>query len=540
MQRILTAIAVAGICVLARAEPPPPLPEFGSSAGQLLSPEEEKRIGRGLLHELRGQDQILDDPLIDDYLNDLGFRLVSASEKPNPDFVFFTVRSPQINAFAAPGGYVGVNTGLIAMTANEDELAAVLGHEIAHVTQHHLVRAYERIKNASLPITLAILGALLAAKGGNGDAAQAAVITGSALLQQKAIDFTRENEAEADRVGIGTMARAGYDPTGMADVFARMEKTLRSNNGEAPPEFLRTHPLNSTRVSEARARASAAASERARNRPPSAIDFALVRERSRVLGSDNSVDLADEYKRRIEQSPQQAGDPEHYGLALALIRQGRAEAAIPVLRPLVDRVHHAIAFDLAMAEAEEAAGKRGEAQARLAKLASDFPDTRAIQLAWSELAVRTGKAADAKQAQRALRPLLERNPEDAALQLAYARASELSGEIVRAGQAHAEVALLNGRLEDALNQLRALLKRDDVDYYQRARIEARIEEVTPYALEERRRRLKEKEEKQDKGNGLDAADFGGRACAPTVQSLDPWACPGFHGNADARRDASGD
>src|SRR5262249_49679312 len=164
-------------------------------------------------------------------LEDLGWRLVSVSEKPEESFTFFIVNDPEVNAFATPGGYVGVNAGLIEMANNESELAAVLGHEIAHVTQRHLERAYESLTKVAIPIQLAMLGALLAASqshsSSSDNAAQAIIVGGQGLIQQQAINFTRDNEYEADRIGIHTMAKAGYQPEAMADFFNRMGHAMR-------------------------------------------------------------------------------------------------------------------------------------------------------------------------------------------------------------------------------------------------------------------------------------------------------------------------
>ncbi|HVF34356.1 MAG TPA: M48 family metalloprotease, partial [Candidatus Saccharimonadia bacterium] len=177
MFRPLPALLMALATCTAGAQDDVKLPDFGSSAGGIISPDEERRIGEGMMRELRGLHYLLDDPELTDYVESLGYRLVAQTDRPDQEFTFFLVRSEEINAFAAPGGYVGINTGLFAMAEAESELAAVLAHEVAHVTQRHLVRAFENIKNASIPIALAMIGAIIAAQGaGSGDAAQAAVV----------------------------------------------------------------------------------------------------------------------------------------------------------------------------------------------------------------------------------------------------------------------------------------------------------------------------------------------------------------------------
>jgi predicted Zn-dependent protease len=541
VKRVLTAILAFGVSLAAGAQEELRLPDIGSSAAAILSPDEERQIGQQMLRSLRGARVVADDPLLDEYIADIGYRLVANSERPEQPFTFFLVRSEQINAFAAPGGYIGMNTGLIATAESESEVAAVLAHEVAHVTQRHLVRAFESMQKVSLPIMLAMVGALIAASGSSGDAAQAAVVGGSALLQQQQINFTRGNEYEADRMGIQILARSGFDPQAMADFFWRMGRATRANTGEGVPEFLRTHPVTVSRISEAKDRANRIASEvpaastaapadagvlalyappaatggrtvaiaglpgaddlaeqarfareirslrdaaAAAPRDPSA--FARFRERARVLGATNPGDLIPYYRRAIAAGDGDA-DAMHYGLALSLSRAGQAREAIPLLQALAASDPDSIVWALALAEAEDAAGYANLARDRLNALAARYPGHRAVAIAHAQQLIASGSPQAAATAVDRLRPLLAGSGDDALLQLTFARACELAGDEIRAGEAHAEVALLSGRFDDALQQLSNLLRRTDVDYYQRARIEARIAQITPVALEQRRR-----------------------------------------------------
>jgi predicted Zn-dependent protease len=537
VKRALIAILTASVCVAAGAQEQVRLPDIGSSAAAIISPDQERQIGEQMMRSLHASNAVADDPLLNEYLSQLGYRLVAHSEGAEQDFTFFIVRSEQINAFAAPGGYVGLNTGLIATAESESEVAAVLAHEVSHITQRHLVRAVESMQKVSLPIMLAMLGALIAAQGSNGDAAQAAVIGGSALLQQQQINFTRGNEYEADRIGMQTLAKAGYEPDAMATFFWRMGRATRSNTGEGVPEFLRTHPVTSTRISEAKDRAAQIAREQpqaapapedagvlALYAPPSATGgrssalevygqredqaraareiralhakaapaptdtaaFLRFRERSRVLGANNPGDLVPYYQRAIAAADGDL-DSLHYGLALAQTRAGAPRDAQATLRPLLATHPAQPAFALAMAEAEDAAGRPELARARLAALSAQFPGNRAVGIAHAQQLVASGSPQAAASAVEMLRPLLAEAGDDALLQLTFARACELAGDEIRAGEAHAEVALINGQFDDALKQLTSLLRRTDVDYYQRARIEARIAQITPIALEQRRR-----------------------------------------------------
>ncbi|UXI66940.1 M48 family metalloprotease [Tahibacter amnicola] len=500
------------------------LPDIGSSAAEILSPQQERAYGASMLHELRSMDLVLDDPLLSSYINDLGFRLVAHSDKPDHGYTFFVVRDGAINAFAAPGGFIGVNAGLITTATTESEVAAVLAHEIAHVTQNHLLRAFEDSQKTSLPIALAILGALIASQGSSGDAAQAAIVTGTSLMQQRQINFTRKDEIEADRVGIQTLARSQFDPDAMASFFARMERTLRPGGGGHIPDLLRTHPVNTDRISDAKARAASMASEeiaavatprlsglpslngpadddtltplapgpkrRAADAAERHAYFLILRERARVLASDQPTALAAYYATNRKDQADFDTVANRYGHALALLRAGQPGEARAILTGLVAGHSSVLPFQLALAQAEARTGDRTDALNRYERLLANSPDNATINLSFAQTLIEDGKVASARRAQDLLRPMMAEEIDDPEIYRVFARASELSGDKIRAAEAYADVALLNGRLEDALNQLKALSTRRDLDYYQRSRIEARITEVTPYVLELRRRGIK--------------------------------------------------
>lgn len=506
------------------------LPDFGSSADVMLTPDIERRYGEQMLREMRAANLIFDDPQIRDYIDGLGYRLVAQSERPDRDFTFFVLRDMSLNAFAMPGGYIGIHAGLIAAAETESELAAVVSHEVAHISQRHLARAFESASKSQLPIALAMLGAIVAAQAAgssSGDLAQAAVVSGTALMQQQLINFTRGSEYEADRIGIQTLGRSGFDVNGMSDFFARMHRANRANGSEIP-EFLRTHPVDTSRIAEAKARAAQISSQKsasahlddavlelpltvprllAQPDAPVALGapaddrlspFLLFRERVRVLASLTPSLLVQDYRRHLDSAlgnPAAIGgglaDAQRYGLGLALARAGRPEDALPVLTALSREHPDSTAVQLALAEAESLAGRHAVAVERVNQLDRRRPGERAITQALATVLLAQSRKADALQAARRLKPVLEKLDADAALIETYARASQLAGDEVRAGEMYAELTLLNGRPDDAMGQLRGLLDRADVDYYQRARIEARIAQITPWALfvqEERRKR----------------------------------------------------
>lgn len=538
------------------------LPSMGSSAGRVASPQEQRQYGFYVLHELRNQGAVLDDALLNDYINAVGYRLVSYSPQPEQPFTFFIVRDPSINAFALPGGFVGVNAGLITTTANENELAAVLAHEISHVTQQHLVRAVEAEQKYAPLMVLAMVGALVAASHqspySSSNSEIGAIATAEGLAQQMEINFTRADESEADRVGIQTLAKANYDPDAMAGFFARMQQALRPGFDENDvPALLMDHPVTIERISEAKARAETlkkdmqatvtvgerqpdgsekvvtSSQERVSTKPqagarlpalpdatllwPASLSrdssaalteavrpradhsqqralsesyYELMRERARVLSSNRPAQMLAYYTDNLRDNASFDNAANRYGYALALVHAGDAKKARDVAQKLVAAQSDNLVFQLALGRAELMSGGRDAALQRYVHLESEFPDNRALVLAHSEALVQVDDKGSARRAQEILRPQLAHDDEDPDLQTTFARACELAGDPVRAGEAHAAAAYLNGRAEDALNQLKNLTKRSDLDYYQRKRIEARIEEMTPIVLELRRRKIK--------------------------------------------------
>lgn len=540
---LITATLILGLAsVLAGAQESSRLPDIGSSAGGLLPPAKQHEYGQLTLSQLRHYEYTLDDPLLGGWLQGVGNRLAAVSDKPQQSFTFFWLKDRQINAFATLGGYIAMNAGLVLAAEDEGEMASVLSHEIAHVTQSHVLRSAERAQKDSIPILLAMLGAIaLAQSGGDSsqNAAMAAMASAQGLAVQRQIDYTRANEAEADRIGIRTLATAGYDPLSAAQMFTRMQTAFRSNRGgdrERAPDYLQTHPITSTRIAEAKQRAeelnkqtmvassstpggtsnervprpgspasiannaSATASnpllpanlrlDNALSRGESGL-FAMARERLRVL-SANTPDAA---VREYEQL-RHAGDldtAQQYGLALARLRAGQAGAAMAGLAPLLQASPGEVWLTLAMAESEARAGKAAAADARMGALLERFPRNRAIALTYAGILAERNTVEAGGRAQAILRPLLASAGDDPIFQATFARANEIAGDPVRAGEAYAEADYLNGSPERALLQLNTLKRRPDLDYYARARIDARIAAITPTVLELKRQGIRDED-----------------------------------------------
>ncbi len=516
---VLVALSGAGMACMAQETT---LPELGSSAGEMITPAQEAQYGGYTLHQLRQMNYVLDDPLLDSWLQTMGHRLGANSDNPRQPYTFFLLRERQINAFATLGGYIGTNAGLVLTAKTEDEVAGVLSHEISHVTQKHVIRSVERAKKDQIPIMLAALGMIVAAQsaGGSGNSADnasaAAMMSAQALMIQRQIDYTRSNESEADRIGIQTLFRAGYNPDALADFFARMESVGRANSGGyTAPDYLRTHPVSATRISEARDRALKIRDNRAvlgaggKNpdnpllpdfaRPDTlrqtaaGSDFPWAKERLRVLSASSPGAAIIEYRRGIDGYESKPSEAHQYGLALAYIANRQGNDAEAILADLHKKHPDHLWIAIALAQAAQAAKKPVLAESRFEQLLAKFPDNRAALLAYADFLLEQDDATKAQRAQEVLRRF-GGDGEDFTYQRLLARAYELSGNTLRAAEAYAEVAFLNGRVDDAINQLNALLRNDDLDYYQRARVEARIAEFMPISLELKRQGIKPEEQ----------------------------------------------
>ncbi len=532
---LTTAVTLALAMPLAQAQEK--LPDIGSSAGELLTPARQAEYGAMMLRELRNYGYLLDDPLVNDWLQTMGTRLGSNSDQPRQPYTFFVMKDRQINAFATLGGYIGVNAGLVLTAEREDEVAAVLSHEIAHVTQQHVLRGVERAQRDQIPILLGMLAAVVAAQASNstssGNATMAAISSGMGLMQQRQINYTRSNESEADRLGIRTLSRSGYDVDAMAGFFERMSAAMRGNEGGySVPEFLRTHPVNITRISEAKARAeqmkkdtvllttSTPSGERKErvnpadpglaepllrgNNPllPSSVlrvpvgqlargasgDFEWARERLRVLSADSTAELEREYADMAKRQKDGLNDAQRYGQALAVMRGGRSGAtqARQTLASLLQTRPDNLWLALGLGEAESRAGLGAQANTRFEQLLREHPNSRPVALTYAEILNEQGTREAGQRAQAMLRPLLSQSGNDPVFQQRYARASELAGDSVRASEAYAEAAFLSGRPEQSLMQLQVLKRNPALDYVGRARVDARIEAITPTVLELRR------------------------------------------------------
>lgn len=448
------------------------LPELGNSASDVLSNAEEREYAESLIRQMRAYELLVEDPLISDFFSDMGYNLASRSDQPEAAFTFVVLDQLVINAFAAPGGVIALHSGLILLADTQDEVAGVLSHEIAHVTQLHMYRAFEKGKTMNILAMLAMMGLILAS-GGDGDIVTGAVVGAQAVAAQAQINFTRHNEVEADRVGIRTLAAAGYDPQGMADFFGKMSQTNRAN-GEGPPEFLRTHPMSVNRVAEAESRIQ--------NLPPVEADegrqFYIVQARLRALLEKDANKAIKHFNSELEKPLTEARENGHlYGLAIAKQKNAEYDEAETILSRLLEKEPSRLAFQLQMANLQLARGQHDQAIKAFADLYHSFPGNQAIAIEYGKALLDQNKPELAETASVILRQQLVTRKNDPTLYALYAQAANLAGEDIRATEAIAESYYQRGGTEEAITQLESLERRADLDYYQRARVDARLMEL---------------------------------------------------------------
>ncbi|MEQ8798689.1 MAG: M48 family metalloprotease [Salinisphaeraceae bacterium] len=440
------------------------LPSIGQPADTVMSPAEEDRIGRQVVSQLLKNGAILDDPEISAYLRSVGTRLALQTRSQPDDFEFFLINSQQVNAFALPGGYIGMNAGLIMESETESEMAGVMAHEIAHVTQRHIARQIQSTQGMSIATAAAMLLAIIAG-GGNPAVVQAAITMGISGLGQQQINFTRAHELEADRLGIRTLAGAGYNPNGMSGFFEKMERRSRLY-GNQLPEILLTHPISTTRIAEARSRAR----EYGSSHIEESERYRLMRARARVLSSSQPTDSLTYFREQRKGS--QAHPADDYGYALALSRVGRSEAARDILAELTEQTGAAHPhFALALAQTQFETGADDAGLATLDQLRREYSSYRPVILAYSEALLRTNQPAETRAYLLDQSRMLNRDPH---LHQLLARAADQMDQPEEAYYQEAEAHRLRGEYGAAIFKLRSALELPDLSSQAESRIQAAL------------------------------------------------------------------
>lgn len=447
------------------------LPDLGSPATAAVSLEEEYEVGQQWARQMRAKGMVLEDPEVSDYIQTIGHSLSSHAEEGQHQFNYFVVRDPVINAFAMPGGFIAINSGLFLATQNENELAGVMAHETAHVTQRHLVRGMIDQTHAGLVSTAAMLAAiLLGATAGRGDPSvmEGAILGAQSAAIQHQINYTRSQEFEADRIGIGTMAAAGYDPLGMATMFEELNHNSPSPDRVKAIEFLIDHPLSAERVAEARNRAQ----QIGRIHHEDSLGYLLMRERLRSLVGNPQE--AREYYAHLLKNGGGLDVAERYGKAVADIAGKAPAVAIPELKALIDEYPLVTQFYGALGQAYLASGQTRESQAILEKALGLFPRNVPVTIRLAETLMHAGENQRAQLILDDLFNQVEPTPNQARL---IARAASAAGNIGDSYYYMADYYLMNGDVPTAYNQLTLALVLPNLNAIQRARISALLDEV---------------------------------------------------------------
>ncbi|MDP2433577.1 MAG: M48 family metalloprotease [Pseudomonadota bacterium] len=440
------------------------LPDLGDSSRVALSESQEDQIGREIMRQVRDDADYLNDPVLENYLANLGDKLAAASPEPGRRYEFFPVRDPSINAFALPGGYIGVHTGLISAARNESELAGVLAHETAHVTQHHIARMVGAQKISGIATLAALAVAILAARS-NSQASEAVIATAQAMNIQSQLDFTREHEREADRTGLQILSDAGFAPQGMATFFERLQSQGRLYENNAPA-YLRTHPLTYQRIADMQNRVA----QMPYRQHVDSLEFLLVRARIQANEGEATDAL-----RRFEALTQSNPEPANwYGLARAAIRAGKPDRAQAALVRL-DAGKATSPMILAL-KAEFALSERQPSRA-IDLLARDMPayaSYRPLAYLYAHALLATGKPREALifigEQQRTWFA-------DARLYSLLAEAHQGLGELTQSHLAQAESYALQDRQGAAIEQLQLAQKSGGADFYTLSIIDARLREM---------------------------------------------------------------
>lgn len=463
------ALSVAPLPALPQAEN---LPRLGDASADELSPSAERRLGDTIMRDLRRDASVSDDAEISDYLNRLGAQITGTPAAAGFVFEFFMVRDSTMNAFALPGGYIGVNSGLVVASQSESELASVMAHEVGHVTQRHIARMLSRGRQSSMLAMAAMVLAALAAKSSPGAAAGITTMAAGAQ-QQNMLAFSRDAEREADRVGIDTLRQAGFDPTGMVAFFGRLQQANRVYEGNAPV-YVRSHPLTTERMADMQARVQ---DGRYKQRADS-IEFRLVRAKLRALAS-TSVDslraARAQFERQIREKTALDETAAWFGVGVAALAQrdfvaadqaiAQARSRMPVGHPYIERL---------AAEARLKAGDAAGALAIAQAAAARFAGARALVYLQAEAMI---AMRDVDKAAVFVQDQLTLYRSDAVLWRLLSQAHHGMNQPALAHRATAEEYALIGGWLAAIEQLRLAQRAGNVDFYVASQIDARIKEL---------------------------------------------------------------
>ncbi|MDB5812747.1 MAG: peptidase Ste24p [Betaproteobacteria bacterium] len=443
------------------------LPDLGDVSQSDMPPQMERRLGESIMREIRADPSYSNDPEVTDYLNTLGYKLVAASADSRQQFNFFLIMDPQVNAFALPGGFVGINSGLMLTAQSESELAGVVSHEVAHVTQRHMARMLAQQKQSAVTSIAALALAVLAARA-NPDLGQAAMAAASASSVQSTLNYTRDHEREADRVGFQVLEKAGFDVQGMAAFFERMQRATRFYETNAPA-YLRTHPITYERIADMQ--------NRAQNLPykqvPDSIDFQLMRAKLKSAQGTAQEAVAF-FEESLAERKYLSEAASRYGLVTALMRAksyGRAGREYATLRRALP---DSPAVDALAGRYYVAIGDTGMALQTYRDSLRSHSGYRALVYEYAELLLVTRQAGEAL---KLVESRLPYSVSDYHMYELQAKCYAALGKRLSQHRASAEAYYRMGNLRGAIDQLMLAQKSGDGDFYQQSSVDARLREL---------------------------------------------------------------
>jgi beta-barrel assembly-enhancing protease len=475
--RALAFLAAALMALAPRAWAQSALPDLGGAADTDLSPQMERRLGESIVREMRRDPQFIDDPEVSEYLGSVGGRLAQAMGA-RQDFEFFGVRDVTINAFALPGGFVGVHTGLLNAAESESELASVLGHEIAHVTQRHIARMLGQQKQMQIPVLAALAAAVLLGRS-RPDLATGASVAAQAGAASAQLAYSRDFEREADRVGLQGLTAAGYDPRAMASFFEKMQRSQRVSDDGTLPGYLRTHPITTERIADAQNKVAGLPYKQ----HPDSAEFHLVRAKLRAESGD-AQDAVAYFQRSVSERRYANEVAARYGLVSAFVRARRAQAAEAEMGRLRATGASGPMLDTLEARVRLALNDAAGADRLLAQARARSPHSRPLLYAHVD-ALQDASRHD--QAASVLSEAVRYYPGDPRLRAMQSRSYAAIGKRLLQHQAQGEYYALQGSLPAAIEQLQLARGAGDGDFYQLSVVDARLKELRAQQSAEGRR-----------------------------------------------------
>ena len=449
---------------------PSDLPTFGDRLSGTISLEQERKLGQKFLRSLRAQAPILDDPILQDYLEHLIYHLAVHSELEDKRLDLVLIENPNINAFAAPGGIIGLHHGLFLYGETEHELSAILSHELAHLSQRHFARGLDESKKNSVISLAGFLASIILAATASGDAAMAAITGTQGLAQSKTLRYSRDREAEADRVGIETLALAGMDPKAMALMFERLQRSSRYTGANQVPEFLRTHPVTKSRIADSYNQAMKYPDQK----PSLRLNYQLMRSRVRAI---TTIDNSEELKRfeiLARSSVHEIEIAGKYGLVLVNTKENQNTEALSILGDLIAKYPLNINFRIAEAEIYQSSDKLEKAQEILVQALDTSPGNYPLTVKYAETLLAAGKP---KLAAARLQPLSNNRPSDLFVWFLLAESYGLAKNIPALHEARAKFFSLKGNFDQAIKQLSYALPLVTHDFQASARIRQDIKDI---------------------------------------------------------------